>query len=428
LDSRAPWSAQLQPRYVAEFRCIGADCEDTCCYGWRVNIDEETIGRYHQVADPRLRASFDKLITINTEATKKDEYASLVLTESGCGFLSERLCGIQKTLSESYLPKTCATYPRNFQSVGDVLETTLDLSCPEAARLALSDSDALNLVTIPAANLAEGSERLLLPEAEDAQTLYSGLTEVRGFVIALLKNRAFSLPERLLMLGRFCESWDELTIHGNASAARLQQAPEVPPISPEKQLELVLQLILDRIGSDFTSRRFLDCYREFMGGLQWTTDSTMADLGLRYFEAEIAHFARVDASAPHIFENYLINYIVKTLFPFGTKALAQKLGTGKDRQSAVTQYRLLMTHYAMLRTVAIGMAGFHGPEFSAELLRKVIQSGTKTFEHSLTFPRRALQLLSAKVFQTPEGMAALYAPAGQVYGSYAIMKTSAVGR
>jgi lysine-N-methylase len=316
LDSRAPWSAQLQPRYVAEFRCTGADCEDTCCYGWRVNIDEETYGRYRQVGDPQLRASLNNLITINTDATKKNDYASLILTESGCGFLSERLCGIQKTLGESYLPKTCATYPRNFQSVGDVLETTLDLSCPEAARLALSDSAALDLVSLPAANLAEGSERLLLPEVQDTQTPYPGLTEVRGFVTSLLKNRASSLTQRLVTLGHFCEYWDGLAAHDRTSADARRQPPAIPAVSAEKQLELVLGLILDRIGSDFTSRRFLDCYREFMEGLQWTTESTMADLGRRYIEAETTHFARVQTAHPHIFENYLINYLLKTMFPF----------------------------------------------------------------------------------------------------------------
>jgi lysine-N-methylase len=188
----------------------------------------------------------------------------------------------------------------------------------------------------------------------------------------------------------------------------------VPPISAEKQLEVVLGLILDRIGSDFTSRRFLDCYREFMGGMEWTTESTMADLGRRYVEAQTTHFARIETAHPHIFENYLFNYLVKTLFPFGTKALAQKLGTENGRPSASTQYLLLMAHYAVLRTIAIGTAGFHGPEFSPELLRKVIQSGTKTFEHSLTFPRRALQSLSAKGFETPEDVAVLFASAGQI--------------
>ncbi len=414
MDSRAPWSAQLQPRYVADFHCLGAECEDTCCYGWRVNVDEETYDRYRQVADPQLRASFDKLITINTEATKKSDYAALVLTESGCGFLSDGLCGIQTKLGESYLPKTCATYPRNFQAVGGVLETTLDLSCPEAARLALSESAAVDLVNIPAASPAQGAERLLLPELDDAHTPYSGLTEVREFAVSLLKNRTSPLPQRLLLLGYLCEYWDELNIRGTASTARLQQAPEVPPISAETQLELVLKLVLDRIGSDFTSRRFLDCYREFMGGLQWTTDSTMSDLASRYTEAETTHFARVEGAHPHIFENYLINYLVKTLFPFGTKALAQKLGIGNNRPSAVTQYLLLMAHYAVLRTVAIGMAGFQGPEFSAELLRKVIQSGTRTFEHSLTFPRRALQALSAQGLTTLEDVAVLFAPAGQI--------------
>jgi lysine-N-methylase len=411
LNSHASWKAQLQPRYVADFRCIGAACEDTCCHGWRVNVDEETYQRYQQVADTALRTSFDQLITINTQATKKTEYASLVLTEGGCSFLSERLCSIQTKLGESYLPKTCATYPRNFQVVGDTLEATLDLSCPEAARLALSASTSMDLLSVPLTTPREGGERLQLPDAEDGHKQNSSLTDVRGFVVSLLKNRDCPLSLRLLILGHFCQYWDELTINGSASAAAWEQPSEVPQIQPKQQLQIVLEIILDRIGSDFTGRRFLDCYREFMEGVQWTTQSTMSDLAHRYTEAELTHFARVEASHPHIFENYLINYVYKTLFPFGTRALAGKLGTDHGTQSATTQYLLLISHYAVLRTVAIGMAGFHGPEFSPELLRKVIQSGTKTFEHSLTFPRRTLEILSKKALHTPEEIAILFAAA-----------------
>ena len=33
----------LIPEYVKKFKCIGSECEDTCCKGWRIN----KIGRAH---------------------------------------------------------------------------------------------------------------------------------------------------------------------------------------------------------------------------------------------------------------------------------------------------------------------------------------------------------------------------------------------
>lgn len=32
------------PDYYKEFSCIAADCEDTCCAGWQIVIDEKSSG------------------------------------------------------------------------------------------------------------------------------------------------------------------------------------------------------------------------------------------------------------------------------------------------------------------------------------------------------------------------------------------------
>ena len=32
----------LIPQYFKNFTCIGSDCEDSCCIGWRVDIDHNT--------------------------------------------------------------------------------------------------------------------------------------------------------------------------------------------------------------------------------------------------------------------------------------------------------------------------------------------------------------------------------------------------
>ena len=32
------------PHYFKEFKCIGGKCEDSCCIGWDIDIDERTLG------------------------------------------------------------------------------------------------------------------------------------------------------------------------------------------------------------------------------------------------------------------------------------------------------------------------------------------------------------------------------------------------
>ena len=46
----------LQPQYVAKFQCIGPACEDSCCIGWRVQIDKDTYQNYRKCSDDELRS------------------------------------------------------------------------------------------------------------------------------------------------------------------------------------------------------------------------------------------------------------------------------------------------------------------------------------------------------------------------------------
>ena len=34
------------PEYFKDFKCIASECEDTCCAGWGIVIDDETYKKY----------------------------------------------------------------------------------------------------------------------------------------------------------------------------------------------------------------------------------------------------------------------------------------------------------------------------------------------------------------------------------------------
>ena len=91
-----PPAEWLQPRSYHAFRCIGADCEDTCCVGWIVNIDKNTYDAYQRSDDPELGPRLHELVTINPASTSDDSYAHVTLSGSACPFLSDGLCDIQK--------------------------------------------------------------------------------------------------------------------------------------------------------------------------------------------------------------------------------------------------------------------------------------------------------------------------------------------
>lgn len=39
----------IKPDYYDEFACIADRCPDTCCAGWQIMIDEDSLEKYERV-------------------------------------------------------------------------------------------------------------------------------------------------------------------------------------------------------------------------------------------------------------------------------------------------------------------------------------------------------------------------------------------
>jgi lysine-N-methylase len=409
-------SKLLQPAYFDAFHCLGSACEDTCCVGWIVHVDKPTYDKYQNCSDPELGPSLRTLITINEKGSGDDDYAKIVFTEAGCPFLSDGLCSVQQRLGEEYLSDMCATYPRVINRVDDVLQRSMDLSCPEAARMALLDPRPMEFGEQEYRE--DGSIRLGNFPSLDISSLkvspepYRFYRDVRRLVISLLQNRSYPIWKRLFLLGCLCEKLAETGMRSGDRDALNDGAlddllAKCPGHSPPAQLELVLDLIVARISSDSNPRRFLECYREFMSGIQWTSKSTMDEIGGHYAEAYSQHYVPLMSRHEHILEHYLVNYAHRTLFPFGLPESNQRLHDERVPSPIAAQYMLMVAHYAVTRTLLIGMAGFHKSAFSVDQVIKLIQSCTKTFEHSTAYPGQAIGMLADKAMTTPTSLCVL---------------------
>ncbi len=372
----------LQPGYFDSFHCIGAACEDTCCTGWIVHIDKTTFGKY----GPSLRS----LITINEKSANDDDYAKATLNGDSCPFLEERLCSIQKQFGEDYLSNMCATYPRVLNRAGGMLRRSLDLSCPEAARVALLNPASMEFVE---RDYPDGSIRQGDFPALDA-SLSGEFLRMQRAVLGLLQDRSQPIWKRLLLVGRLCQgkSLDE-SISGATDIAL--------------QFDTVVDLIVARISSDSNPRRFLECYGEFINGLQWTAMSTPRDLAARYSEAYERYYAPFMSGHEYILEHYLVNHVHRTLFPFGLPESNQRLRNERVASPGAVQYMWMVANYAIVETLLIGMAGFHKSAFDASHVIKLIQSASKTFEHSATFPGHAIEILAEKGMTTADQLSVL---------------------
>ena len=172
------------PAYYKEFRCIAAACPDSCCKEWTVDVDDASAAYYRSLEGElgdRLR-----------QVLKDTEEGTVMQIEAGRCPMWRRdgLCRIQAELGHDALCKTCREFPRLRHDYGDFVELGLEMSCPEAARLILENGDC-SFCT----ELHRGGEA---PEYETA--LIEALLESREKVLDLLKNRAYSVPERLAVM------------------------------------------------------------------------------------------------------------------------------------------------------------------------------------------------------------------------------------
>ncbi|HTW66401.1 MAG TPA: flagellin lysine-N-methylase [Bryobacteraceae bacterium] len=405
-------SKRLQPRSYHAFRCIGAACEDTCCVGWIVNVDKQTYEAYQRCNDPELGPRLHELVTINTENPSSDSYARIALSGPDCPFLAEGWCAIQKKLGEEYLSIMCSQYPRVMNVVDDVLQRSLDLSCPEAARVMLLDPNPMQFDEEegPSRDSRRGHLSILRTADVKSAKPYRHFREIRTFVIWLLQYRAYPLWNRLVILGSLCDQLQE-----NVSKRQQEQTLEVLEAyrdgvernlfadalkthrpHPAKQLELVLELILGRISSDFTAPRLLSCYQKFMQSMEWTVDSSMDDIGRRYIAAHAQYYEPFLKAHGHMLEHYLVSYVHRTLFPLGPQESTRGPSMHHISHTIRDQYLVMMAHYGIIQMLLVGMAAFHKEEFGAGEAIQVIQSFTKAFEHSPSFPERALKILAEK--------------------------------
>lgn len=145
-------------RYLQDFRCIGPDCPDTCCVGWKVTIDEPSFLRLQKQlkrASSGAQQRVKKGLRRQRSGQNRLNFAKTRLDKDGrCVFLDEDdLCHVLKEYGDDCLSETCTFYPRVFSVSEGQMTMGATLSCPETARLCLTGQNAVDVVTLDADGL-----------------------------------------------------------------------------------------------------------------------------------------------------------------------------------------------------------------------------------------------------------------------------------
>lgn len=173
-----------KPHYYDKFSCTAEQCPDTCCAGWQIVIDENSLEKYSNVSgDFGIRL----LNSINWREGIFEQY------EKRCSFLNaENLCDIYKELGADALCDTCRLYPRHIEEFENLREFSLSLSCPVAAKMILQCQE-------PVRFLEEEDEKEECEEDfEDFDfLLFDCLLEVREKLFSIVQNRTIPIEKRM---------------------------------------------------------------------------------------------------------------------------------------------------------------------------------------------------------------------------------------
>ena len=169
------------PKYYKEFQCIADKCEHSCCIGWEICVDADTLKEYESLCGGYGEA-IKKSVCYDGEPHFK------LCEGDRCPHLNEQgLCKIILNLGEGYLCDICREHPR-FYNYTDVAEVGLGMSCPEAARIILASPDYLSMVEIGEVD-------------SDGEIEFNGRI-MRGEVYAVLSDASLGYNERLAKIYR----------------------------------------------------------------------------------------------------------------------------------------------------------------------------------------------------------------------------------
>lgn len=398
----------VMPRYAADFQCTGAACEDTCCAGWKISIDELTLRAYRHVKQAHLSDRFKQYIR---PIAKPDRGGSsdparidLVPETQNCPFLEQGACAIHRDLGEDYLSNTCATFPRHTRNLAGQVEYALDLGCPEAARKALLADEALDLIEAPI-SIRPATVTTLAPQGKLTP---QHINEIRSFCLQLMREGGLLPWQRLVLIGHFCRQLDPIIAENRTLDVSSFLADFVGQINNGAMLEALAAATPNSWGQ---AQLF---FKLWQGQAERNNSPTQAmvqnavatGLGVdtigttppdwepivRNYQSGLQRMANALEATPALLDNYLLHEMFRETFPFGTTSPSQ-------------HFLGMISRFGLLRLMLAAIC--NAPETpTPAILVRTTQVFSRLYPHP-SFSTQAVQALTFLGFDKPERFAEL---------------------
>ena len=407
----------LYANYYKAFQCLGSECDDPCCAeSWAIQIDQKLVQRYRELERENKLPPVASFITESKSKETGEWEARIRLDENHqCPLFNEqKLCTLHSNFGAELLSDTCAIYPRIINKVGKIHEVSLELSCPEAARKMLLNSDPIQMLN--AESLDELGDSMLrgrnhvtrIFPSKESEAITGLANDIRAAVIHILQTRSVSIDIRLFMLGLFLRRIDDCIRNGGTeiesiilSYLELLENPDVIQQEYEKlesNIELkmvILNRIINGTLDSVSNRKFLGFFEEFKNGFSIANDGFIDqdELAHHYCQNYHDYLRKFCDDHDYFFENYLVAQVISQIIPF-------------DHEFIFDSYQKLVVDYTAIKLFLVGISGHH-KTMNTEIAVNVVQSFCRKSVHDQTYGTSLLTILRENFYHSMAHMALL---------------------
>lgn len=183
----------VTPSFYKDFECIAGACPDSCCQGWEVDADKDSL-EYYKTLSGDIRQRIDSVLD-------KDEFGNTIfrLTDrKRCPFLNDsNLCDMHIAIGGEHTPFTCRTFPRFINDFGSTREMGISFSCPVASDMMWNLEGEFDFET----TINSDPPSLNDIDAE----LYFYLIKSRTKAYQIVKNKELPLNKRMVQLLEYAQ-------------------------------------------------------------------------------------------------------------------------------------------------------------------------------------------------------------------------------
>lgn len=361
--------------YMDSFVCTAQNCSDNCCGKWDIDVDKATYDQWMNIFDDDFKEKVNEIIEINENTEKV--FAKLKLKER-CAFLSEcGLCNMHSKHGEMTLLDICRNYPRNYNLVNDTLEVSLEMSCEEAVRVALIDNEKIFFKT-KEYKLNSNRINSLSIKGENNQQVFF---EIRNVVVEILQNRVYPLWKRMSVVLFMLEDYDKafaskdydgiIEVINNYKTYTLEE--KLAGLFDDININLSLQfstivMILKNISKLGIKTKYKNLIEDFILNIGMNPETMESNLE-NYTRAYQNYADKYDKEFEYIFENYLVNEFIRTLFP---------VLYDRSIDSALYYCAIIYWKYVMIKGLVLGQLAKNKDDFNKMHIRDVIYLYEKT--------------------------------------------------